>query len=250
MQRQQIRKLLLITSLLLFPVTLYYFSPALIINAGLKGIINGSFIVFVLLFIMSVPFGRWFCSYLCPAGGLQECVFAINEKKPKQGWRNYIKFVIWGIWLIIVILCYFRSKEIITIDFWFETENGISVSSAQSYIIYYGIICLIFIPAILFGKRTFCHYLCWMAPFMILGIKLRRLLHLPGIHIRTNQKDNCVSCGKCNKGCPMGIDIIKETKHGIISNQECIQCGVCIDNCPKNVLAFGLIERKENNNGK
>lgn len=250
MKRQQIRKLLLITSLLLFPITLYYFSPALIINAGLNGIINGSFIIFVLLFIMSIPFGRLFCSYFCPAGGLQECAFAINEKKPKQGWRNYIKFVIWDIWLIIVVLCYFHSAEIITIDFWFETENGISVSSVQSYIIYYGIICLIFIPAILFGKRTFCHYFCWMAPFMILGIKLRRLLRLPGIHIRASKKDNCVSCGKCNKVCPMGIDIMKETKHGIISNQECIHCGVCIDNCPKNVLAFGLIERKENNNGK
>ena len=250
MKRQQIRKLLLITSLLLFPITLYYFSPALIINAGLNGIINGSFIVFVLLFIMSVPFGRLFCSFFCPAGGLQECAFAINEKTPKQGWRNYIKFVIWGIWLIIVVLCYFHSEEIVAIDFWFETENGISVSSVQSYIIYYGIICLIFIPAILFGKRTFCHYLCWMAPFMILGIKLRRLFQLPGIHIRANKKDNCLSCGKCNKVCPMGIDIMKETKHGIISNQECIQCGVCIDNCPKNVLAFGLIERKENNYGK
>ena len=250
MKRQRIRKLLLLTSLLLFPITLYYFSPALIINAGLKGIINGSFIVFLLMFLLSIPFGRLFCSCFCPAGGLQECAFAINEKIPKQGWRNYIKFAIWIIWLIIVVLCYFHSGEIIAIDFLFETEKGISVSSVQSYIIYYGIICLIFIPSILFGKRAFCHYLCWMAPFMIWGIKLRRFLHLPGIHIKASKKDNCVSCGKCNKVCPMGIDIMKETKHGIISNQECIQCGVCIDNCPKNVLAFGLIERKENNNGK
>ena len=250
MTRQQIRKLLLITSLLLFPVTLYYFSPALIINAGLNRIINGSFIVFALMLLLSIPFGRLFCSYLCPAGGLQECAFAVNEKTPTQGWRNYIKFVIWGIWLFVVALCYFHSGEIIAIDFFFETENGISVSSIQSYIIYYGIICLILIPSILLGKRAFCHYLCWMAPFMILGTKLRRILHLPGIHIRADKKENCVACGKCNKICPMGIDIMSETKHGIISNQECIQCGACIDNCPKAVLAFGIIERRENENGK
>lgn len=96
MKRQQIRKLLLIASLLLFPVTLYYFSPVLIINAGLNGIINGSFIVFLIMFLMSIPFGRLFCSYFCPAGGLQECAFAVNETKPKQGWKNYIKFVILG----------------------------------------------------------------------------------------------------------------------------------------------------------
>ncbi len=51
MARQRIRKLFLTVSLLLFPVTLYYFSPALIINAGLNGIINGSFIVFALLLL-------------------------------------------------------------------------------------------------------------------------------------------------------------------------------------------------------
>lgn len=243
MKRQRMRKLILITSLLLFPITLYYFSPALIINAGLNGIINGSFIVFVFLFLLSIPFGRLFCSYLCPAGGLQECVFAVNEKIPKQGWRNNIKFAVWGIWLIIVVMCYFHSGEITAIDFFFETVNGISVSSVQSYRIYYGIICLIVIPSILFGKRALCHYLCWMAPFMILGIKLRRVLHLPGIHIRTCKKESCVSCGTCNKACPMGIDVMREIKSGIVSNQECIQCGACIDSCPKNVLTFGGMER-------
>ncbi|MCM1253491.1 MAG: 4Fe-4S binding protein [Clostridium sp.] len=250
MKRQQIRKLSLITSLLLFPVTLYYFSPALIINAGLNGIINGSFIVFVLMFFLSIPFGRLFCAYLCPAGGLQECAFLVNERQPKQGLRNYIKYIIWIIWLSLVILCYFQKGKIVRIDFLFETENGISVSSIQSYIIYYGIVCLIFIPSVLFGKRALCHYLCWMAPFMALGIKLRRLLHLPGIHIEAGRIDNCISCGKCNKVCPMGIEVMSETKCGIIGNLECIQCGACVDSCPENVLSYGMIERKENGNGK
>ena len=79
MKRQRIRKLLITISLLLFPITLYYFSPALIINAGLNGVINGSFIVFAMMFLLSIPFGRFFCAYLCPAGGLQECAFAIND---------------------------------------------------------------------------------------------------------------------------------------------------------------------------
>ncbi|MBR2176297.1 MAG: 4Fe-4S binding protein, partial [Clostridia bacterium] len=85
MKRQNIRKLSLVISLLLFPITLYYFSPALIMNGALNGIINGSFIVFALMLILSIPFGRIFCSWLCPAGGLQECAFMINDKRPKQG---------------------------------------------------------------------------------------------------------------------------------------------------------------------
>lgn len=69
MRRQKIRKLILIVSLLLFPVTLYYFSPALIFGAAFSRIINGSFIIFMLMFLLSIPFGRLFCAYLCPVGG-------------------------------------------------------------------------------------------------------------------------------------------------------------------------------------
>lgn len=209
MKRQQIRKLLITVSLLLFPVTLYYFSPVLIINAGLNGIINGSFIVFLLLFVLSIPFGRIFCAYLCPAGGLQECTFSVNRKKPKQGWRNYIKYVIWTIWIISVISCYFSKGKIIAVNFLFETEHGISVSNIESYIIYYGILLLIFVPSVLLGKRVFCHYFCWMAPFMVIGIKLRDYLHLPGLHIKVRRRENCIFCGKCNQKCPMGLDVKK-----------------------------------------
>lgn len=249
MKRQKIRKIILIISLLLFPITLYYFSPALIINAGLNGIINGSFIVFVFMFLLSIPFGRLFCAYLCPAGGLQECSFIINDKSPRQGWKNNIKYIIWVIWMAIVIFCYFKSGKVVALDFFFETENGISVSSVQSYIIYYGIVCLIFIPSVLFGKRIFCHYFCWMAPFMVLGTKVRRLLHLPGLHITVKDRAGCISCEKCSKACPMGIDIVNKIKAGKIKSAECIQCGACMDNCPRNVLAYGMIERKENWDG-
>ncbi|MCM1176001.1 MAG: 4Fe-4S binding protein [Blautia sp.] len=239
MKRQQIRKMLLIISLLLFPVTLYYFSPALIIDAGLQGIVNGSFLVFCLLFLLAIPFGRLFCAYLCPAGGLQECAFAVKEKKPKQGRRLWIKYGIWAVWMGAVIFCYFHSGGIVAADFWFETEHGISVSSIQSYLIYYGILCLVLIPALLCGKRAFCHYFCWMAPFMTLGTKLRRFLRLPGLHIRAEKPDQCIACGNCEKVCPMGIDVMEEIKSGTVRSAECIQCGACADSCPRGVLCRG-----------
>lgn len=250
MKRQKIRKLLITISMLLFPVTLYYFSPALIIDAGFKGIVNGSFIVFALMFLLSIPFGRFFCGYLCPAGGLQECAFAVNDKLPKQGWKNSVKYAIWFIWLSAVAFSYIYSGKIIKVDFLFETENGISVSSIQSYIIYYGIICLVLVPSVLFGKRIFCHYFCWMAPFMVMGTKLRRFLHLSGLHIKVEGKDNCISCGKCCRACPMGIDVMNWIKEGEVRSAECIQCGACIDSCKGGVLGYGMVRRDKNGGGK
>lgn len=240
MSRQNFRKLVLILSLLLFPVTLYYFSPALILNAGLHGIINGSFLVFLLLFLLSIPFGRVFCGWICPAGGLQECLFSVSEKRPRQGWRNGIKYAVWGIWMSGVILCYFLGGGIRGVDLLYETEGGISVSSLQSYLIYYGILCLIIIPALVGGKRAFCHYFCWMAPFMVLGGKIRRLFRLPSLRIRAEQAERCVSCGQCSRACPMGIDVAGQIRKGGVSSDACILCGACADRCPHKVIRYGM----------
>lgn len=87
MNRQNIRKLILIISLLLFPITIWYMSPYLILQGVMEGIVSGSFIVFVCMLLGSVFLGRIFCGWLCPMGGMQECLFSVNEKVPKQGWR-------------------------------------------------------------------------------------------------------------------------------------------------------------------
>lgn len=239
MKRQRLRKFLLLLSFLLFPVTIYYLSPVLIINAGLNGIINGSFVVFLILLVGSIFFGRIFCAYLCPAGGLQECAFCINERIPKQGWRNNIKYIIWTVWIAAVVVCYLYRGEIVRLDFFYETDHGISVANIYGYIIYYGIVFLILIPCVLFGKRIFCHYFCWIAPFMVLGTKLRRLLHLPGLQV-TAQKENCIACKRCNQACPMGLDVQHMAKQGSCTSTECIQCGACIDACPKHVLHYRM----------
>ncbi len=239
MKRQRLRKFLLLLSFLLFPVTIYYLSPVLIINAGLNGIINGSFVVFLILLVGSIFFGRIFCAYLCPAGGLQECAFCINERIPKQGWRNNIKYIIWTVWIAAVVVCYLYRGEIVRLDFFYETDHGISVANIYGYIIYYGIVFLILIPSVLFGKRIFCHYFCWIAPFMVLGTKLRRLLHLPGLQV-TAQKENCIACKRCNQACPMGLDVQHMAKQGGCTSTECIQCGACIDAYPKHVLHYRM----------
>lgn len=89
-----------------------------------------------------------------------------------------------------------------------------------------------------------------MAPFMVLGIKLRKFLHLPGIHIKSKENGKCISCGKCNQVCPMAINVVDEIRNRVIDNLECIQCGACIDHCSKKVLSYGMVEGKENDYGK
>lgn len=237
MNRQNLRKLLLITALLLFPITMWYLSPYIIMQGALEGVITGSFITFSLMLIGSIFFGRFFCGYLCPAGGLQECATLINDKRPKQGWKNNIKYIIWTIWIAAVAVCFIFHKNTITLDAFYLTDHGISVSNIYAYIIYYGVILLIFVPSVLFGRRVFCHYFCWMAPFMVIGTKIGRLLHLPGLHVAAD-KTKCISCKQCNKNCPMSLNVEEMVQRGKCDSTECIQCGACIDTCPKKALQY------------
>lgn len=237
MKRQKIRKLLLLIAMLLFPVTIYYFSPYLIIQGALEGIITGSFITFSLMLIGSLLFGRFFCGYLCPAGGLQECCIHINDNSPKQGWKNFIKYIIWTIWIVGVILSFIFHNNTISINPFYMTDHGFSVSNIYCYIIYYGIILLIFIPSILFGKKTFCHYLCWMAPFMVLGSRLGRLLHIRRLEMKAD-KNKCINCSACDKVCSMSLKVSEKVQQGKMYDDECILCGACIDQCPKKAIQY------------
>ena len=58
--RQRVRKTILVISFLLFPITIWYFSPYLIIQAASEHILNGSFIVFVTMLILSMFFFFFF----------------------------------------------------------------------------------------------------------------------------------------------------------------------------------------------
>lgn len=239
MKRQNFRNLVLISALLLFPITIYYISPELIILAAMEGIVNGSFIVFLVIFVGSIFLGRLFCGYLCPAGEIQECAMLVNGKSPKQGWKNNIKYVIWLVWIIVIIICFIFRKQTITVDFFYMTDNGISIANIGDYFIYYGVIFLIFVPCIVFGKRIFCHYFCWIAPFMVLGSKIGNLLHIKRVRLYAN-KNVCINCHMCDKYCPMSLNVSAKVQMGEMDDNECILCGSCIDNCPKKAINYTI----------
>lgn len=244
MKRQKIRRTVIFISFLLFPVIIWYLSPYLIIQAAFEHILNGSFWVFMGMLVLSMFAGRVWCGYFCPAGGLQECLCRSNGKPVKGGWRDKIKYVIWSLWIIGVIVTYILGKNDVTVDFFYMTDHGISVTEIHNYVIYYGVLLILVLPALIGGKRGACHYICWMAPFMVIGSSIGRFLHLPQLHIEAD-KDKCISCNRCSKACPMGLDVKSMVEKGTYSKcTECIQCGECVDECPKEALKYKILWRK------
>ena len=237
MTRQNIRKAIIVFSFLLFPITLYYFSPYLIIQGAIEGIITGSFIVFLTMLVTSIFFGRLFCGWICPAGGLQECAIIVKDKRAKGGKLNRIKYFIWAFWIIIIISISISVGGFKMVDFFYQTTYGISVANPYAFIIYYGVVFLIFGLSLFAGKRSFCHYVCWMAPFMVIGLRIRGILKIPYFHLAV-EKEKCIDCKQCTKKCPMSLDVNENVKIDKIQNDECILCLECVDACPKKVISL------------
>ena len=148
--------------------------------------------------------------------------------------------MIWVIWIAAIVITFVLGKNDVTIDFFYMTDHGISVTEIYNYIIYYGVILLLVAPTLIHGKRAVCHYICWMAPFMVIGSKIGQILHLPQLHMQAD-RSKCISCKKCSKACPMGLavdEMVTKNMNGKCS--ECIQCGACADVCSKGVIRYSF----------
>lgn len=239
MKRSKVRKSIIILSFFLFPVTIYYLSPYLIIMGAGEGIITGSFLVFAGMFAFSLFFGRSICGWICPVGGMQECLTMAVDKRVRGGRRDWIKYFIWVPWLGVIALAAIGSGGYKKVDFFYQTVYGISMSRPEAYIIYYVVLILVTVLALAAGKRSFCHYLCWMAPFMVLGRKFGSLLHLPFLGLKV-ESGKCSHCRLCSKNCPMSLEVEKMVGKGSMENAECILCGECTANCPNRVIRYNF----------
>jgi polyferredoxin len=243
--RQRTRQALIIGSFLLFPIIMNFFSPYVIIDGASQGIVNGSFIVFGSLFIAALFFGRLWCGWACPVGGLGEISFGINDRPVTNKKLDWAKWFIWAPWIVLIAAIAISAGGYHSVNFLLDTQNGISVAGDVdrpiifAYVIYYGVVGIFLALSIFAGRRAGCHTICWMAPFMILGRKLRNWFGWPALRLKADAS-LCGDCKKCTTNCPMSLDVNGMVKLARMENGECILCGTCVDGCPKKVIGYSF----------
>jgi len=234
--RQKVRKGMILSSFFLFPAIFYYLSPVVIIQSTINGIINGSFIMFLLLFISALVLGRAYCGWVCPGAGCQEAIFLARNTRVTKG--DYIKWVIWVPWISAIVLLAIRRGGYEKIEFFYQTKYGFSIGDVNALIAYLCVlIFLIALPAFIFGRRSFCHHLCWMAPFMILGRKIRNSFKWASLQLKADF-EKCNHCHTCIQNSPMSLPVEMMVKTNLMENTECILCGTCIDGCEFDVIKY------------
>ena len=243
MKRQSLRRGLLLVSLLLFPVTLNFLSPYLIVVGASQGVVTGSFLAFAAMFVSAFLVGRGFCGWVCPGGGLQDACVPVNGHRV-DGRGDWLKYAIWLLWLLGIAGAAAYAGGLTRISPLFMTESGVSIDAPERFVIYYGVLFIFVELSFVFGRRAGCHYICWMAPFMVVGKKLRDAVRIPTLHLRASTA-NCGSCGACTRGCPMSVDVRGLVLSGRMETPECILCGECVDGCPRGAIhySFGRVPK-------
>lgn len=234
--RQNVRKGLILFSFFIFPAVFYYLSPVLILEASAEGVINGSFIVFTGLFVSALVLGRAYCGWVCPAAGCQEAMFLARNKRVVRG--DFVKWIIWVPWVTAIALLAAQSGGYREVDFFYRTTHGLSIGDVQSFVTYLIVLLLLIVlPGFLAGRRSFCHHLCWMAPFMMIGRFLRNRVRWPSLRLAADSV-KCVHCHRCTEHCPMSLPVEEMVERRRVEHRECILCGTCADGCQERAVSL------------
>lgn len=209
---------------------------------------ESSFVIFILIVILSVVFGPVVCSYICPLGSIQELFGKIGKKIFKKRYNTFIprkvdkilRYLRYGVLIFVVYLSTQSLKLVfLEVDPYFALFNFWSDEVTIGGLIVLGIILL----ASLFVERPWCKYAC---PFGAL-VGLTNMFSI--FKIRRNSH-TCISCNACTKACPMNIDVEKKT---VVIDHQCIRCGICTsdEKCPiPSTVELKVTKYKEFNNEK
>ena len=204
--------------------------------------------MFILLgvIMISLVFGKSFCSWLCPVGFLSEVLGDLGDKLfgrrlrlPR--WLDYplrsIKYLLLGFFVYSIFLLMTAAS----LEAFLYSRYNI-VADIKMYYFFADItrfslivIGVLFLLSIVI-RNFWCRYLC---PYgALLGI-----VSLLSLHKIKRNVASCTDCGLCAQVCPSSI---KVDKVKTVISDECTACLSCVDVCPvKHTLELTLVNTKK-----
>jgi ferredoxin len=188
-------------------------------------------------------FGRWYCSVVCPLGTAQEVVrrlarLAAGRKKISfsrfvSPWRlRYLLPCLAGVGLFLALLPLFALMDPIANFghgvrglFFLVTEKSATPLMWGNLAVF----AVILTFAALRGRR-FCD---WCPVGTFLGLCSRTSLF--GMKL---DSEVCVSCGNCERACPMNC---VDAKNKTLERERCVLCLSCAGSCAPGALDYGFI---------
>lgn len=203
--------------------------------------LNFAAIAFVLL--LTLVFGRIYCSAICPMGVFQDLVIRVHKllspkgRKPKRHFIKEPRIVRYGVLALVIVTALTFSQLLLTVlapysAYGRMVRSIVGLSRGESLapallITAAATLVVICVCAWIWG-RGWCNTVCPVGS--VLGLVSRFSLFKVSI-----DQSQCISCRKCEKGCKSScIDIDTHT----IDHSRCVDCFDCLDSCPKGGIKF------------
>src|SRR3990170_230007 len=209
-----------------------------------KGMALSLFIIIGTLF-----FGRFFCSWVCPMGILNQWTShffnkrRLSEDFKVNAYRSIYRLKYYILTTLLVLALFgslqtglFDPIAIITRSAAVALYPALNYWNGGLYLnkpVFHGGIFIAFLfLAIIFANRFLTRF--WCRAICPLGALLGLFSGFSLLKIRRDV-DKCTDCQKCLQFCQGGCD-----PHSNLRGSECHLCMNCIEQCPENALHYGL----------
>ena len=216
--------------------------------------------VVAMLVVLTLVFGRIYCSVICPLGVMQDVISRLHGIRKKnrftyskeKRWLRYGVLVVFvasalaGVNAVVSLLAPYSSYGRIASSLMkpvYEAGNNVLAAIAEhldSYAFYSVDIWMKSLPTLIVasvtlvviavlawrGGRTYCNTVCPVGTILSFFASFSWLkVHIDG--------SKCVNCGLCTKNCKASAIDFKNHK---IDYSRCVVCGDCIDKCNKGAI--------------
>ena len=217
-------------------------------------------IVVVALVVLTLFFGRIYCSVICPLGIFQDVLARFHRKKNKYSYSKEVKWLRYPVLVVFVLAgvagigslfqllapysAYGRIATMIFQPIWKVANNLLAMAAErmESYAFYSVDTWMRSLPVLVIaaltlvvlfilawrGGRTYCNTICPV------GTILSFFARFSWLKIRFDE-DKCKNCSLCSKNCKAAcIDFKTHT----VDYSRCVVCGNCIDSCKFDALRY------------
>ena len=226
--------------------------------------------VVALLVVLTLVFGRIYCSVICPLGVMQDVISHLHGIRKKnrftyskeKRWLRYGVLVVFiasalaGVNAVVSLLAPYSSYGRIAGSLMkpvYEAGNNVLAAIAEhfnSYAFYSVDVWMKSLPTLIVasvslvaiavlawrGGRTYCNTVCPV------GTILSFLARFSWLKVRIDDS-KCVNCGLCTKNCKASAIDFKNHR---IDYSRCVVCGDCIEKCNKGAISLSqTLPRRE-----